>query len=281
MGMNASAIIASQLPQIQKYLIQSSDLLLDLNYQERRSKHKNEFAKKHAAKHFSQTDEDGITLEILRRLKKVDPDFNNRFVEFGVGDGLENNTLVLLSLGWSGCWFGGEELAFDNSSSKRLNFYRTWITKDNVASMCSRVLSDYLIKSFTVASLDLDGNDYYIIECILSAGYLPSLFICEYNALFPAEAQWSIEYDENFSWVGGPYFGTSLGKLVNLFSEFGYFLCACNIQTGANAFFVKNKFRPEFPDVSNDINDIYAPPYYKIPRFHHGIDARLVSSIIS
>jgi hypothetical protein len=36
-----------------------------------------------------------------------------RSLEFGVGDGTENNTLVLLSIGWRGAWVGGENLAFD------------------------------------------------------------------------------------------------------------------------------------------------------------------------
>ena len=46
-------------------------------------------------KFFSQSDEDGITLEILRRMQLT----NGSFLEFGVGNGLENNTLVLLAHG--------------------------------------------------------------------------------------------------------------------------------------------------------------------------------------
>ena len=40
-------------------------------------------------KFFSQSDEDGITLEILRRMQLT----NGSFLEFGVGNGFENNTL--------------------------------------------------------------------------------------------------------------------------------------------------------------------------------------------
>ena len=46
---------------------------------------------------FSQSDEDGITIEIFKRLKNLNSGF---FLELGVGDGTENNTLILLSLGW-------------------------------------------------------------------------------------------------------------------------------------------------------------------------------------
>jgi len=41
------------------------------------------------AKYFSQTDEDGITLEIVRRIGIR----GGTFAELGVGDGLENNAL--------------------------------------------------------------------------------------------------------------------------------------------------------------------------------------------
>jgi hypothetical protein len=61
-------------------------------------------------RHFSQNDEDGILLEILRRLDIVDP---RSFIEFGVGDGTENNTIILLAKKWRGAWVGGENLAFD------------------------------------------------------------------------------------------------------------------------------------------------------------------------
>src|SRR5512146_745114 len=52
---------------------------------------------------FSQTDEDGITLEILRRIRSLE---SGTFAEFGVGNGSENNTLILKALGWKGFWVG-------------------------------------------------------------------------------------------------------------------------------------------------------------------------------
>src|SRR6516225_11835412 len=54
---------------------------------------------------FSQSDEDGITLEILRRIGVLE---SGVFAEFGVGDGTENNTLILAALGWKGFWVSGE-----------------------------------------------------------------------------------------------------------------------------------------------------------------------------
>ena len=99
---------------------------------------------------FSQSDEDGITLEILKRLDIQ----KGSFLEFGVGDGTENNTLILLALGWNGMWFGGEDLIFNPTGSKKLNFKKVWITKENIYKLYeSSSLKPDLI------SIDLDGND--------------------------------------------------------------------------------------------------------------------------
>ena len=55
-------------------------------------------------KAFSQSDEDGITLEIIRRLALS----RGCYAELGVGNGLENNTLVLAAIGWRGFWVGAQ-----------------------------------------------------------------------------------------------------------------------------------------------------------------------------
>ena len=61
------------------------------------------------ARYWSQADEDSITLEILDRLEIK----KGNFIEVGCGDGLQNNTLVLLSKGWRGGWIDGVDLSFD------------------------------------------------------------------------------------------------------------------------------------------------------------------------
>jgi hypothetical protein len=52
---------------------------------------------------YSQCDEDGIIQEIFNRIGLK----SRTFIEFGVGNGLENNTLKLLLEGWSGLWIEG------------------------------------------------------------------------------------------------------------------------------------------------------------------------------
>lgn len=52
---------------------------------------------------YSQNDEDGIIHEIFNRIGTTD----KRFIEFGVQDGLESNTHLLLFYDWKGLWIEG------------------------------------------------------------------------------------------------------------------------------------------------------------------------------
>jgi hypothetical protein len=213
------------------------------------------------AKYFSQTDEDGITLEIIRRLDIK----AGTFVELGVGNGLENNTLILLANGWRGFWIGGEDLAFNHKlNPKRFAFFKAWVTFENVAGLLKQGLNSIGTNGPDVLSLDLDGNDFYIAREILRHGVLPKLFILEYNPKFPPPIKWTIKYDTNFAWNGTDYFGGSLALFSELLSEFSYTLVCCNAATGSNAFFIRNEYLSHFTDVPKSIDDIFVGCRYQL-----------------
>ena len=54
---------------------------------------------------YSQFDEDGIIREIFNRIGTT----TKSFVEIGIGDGLENNTIALLFEDWRGLWIDASE----------------------------------------------------------------------------------------------------------------------------------------------------------------------------
>ena len=210
------------------------------------------------AKVFSQTDEDGITLEILRRLGlKV-----GNYAEFGVGNGLENNTLLLAAQGWQGFWVGGEDLAFNYRKSKRFFYQKSWVTLENIVQLAKIGMREIGAENMDVVSLDLDGNDIYFVEALLSGGVIPKVFIVEYNAKFPPPIKFKIKYDPAHQWKSDDYFGAALMDFAELFDRRNYQLVCCNAHTGANAFFVKKEFSDLFGDVPSEISKIYMPPRY-------------------
>jgi hypothetical protein len=212
--------------------------------------------------YFSQSDEDGIIQRILERLSVK----NGRCVEFGVGNGVENNTLNLLLNGWETHWFGGEELDFDKNSSlpNNLNFQKVWVDE--------RVLKESIIPQLVelgeidLLSLDLDGNDFYFARALLESGIKPSVWVQEYNGNFSPNTRWVQGYNDTHNWKEDIYFGASLKPYDELFTMHGYKLVACNLM-GINAFFVRNDFISNFDDVPNELSILFRPArtfYFKM-----------------
>jgi hypothetical protein len=209
-------------------------------------------------KFYSQNDEDGIISAILKRLK-ID---KGVFVEFGCGDGLENNTLQLLMRGWSGVWIGGVELKIRiPASSRKLRFERDWVTRENCVEIMRRGIQMIGAKEVNLVSMDLDGNDLFFVQKILEHGLEPDVFVVEYNGKFPPPIRFTIDYDPTHVWSGGDYFGASLQSFIDLFESFGFRLICCNV-TGTNAFFVAGRHADLFADLPKEAEELFMPPDY-------------------
>src|SRR5580658_11232056 len=131
---------------------------------------------RYGGKVYSQNDEDGITFEILRRMGIA----MGVFAEFGVGNGVENNTLALAAAGWSGLWIGANDLAFETNPgpSHKLNFHyqKAWVTRSNVVQLFRRGLGLIERPQCDLISMDLDGKDYYFVGAVLRSGATPKIF---------------------------------------------------------------------------------------------------------
>jgi hypothetical protein len=186
---------------------------------------------------YSQHDEDGMIQEIFQRIGVS----NWVFVEFGVGDGTENNTLYLMLSGWRGLWIDGNEaharLIRNQLSSfiqaGQLNFVRGFVDRDSINEMIKNAHGSGEID---LLSIDIDGNDYWVWEVI--SVVQPRVVVIEYNAVFRPPVAVVAEYDKNFVWSGTSYYGASLKALELLGSRKGYALVGCSL-SGINAFFVK------------------------------------------
>jgi hypothetical protein len=187
---------------------------------------------------FSQNGEDGIIEEILSRIGTE----NKFFVEFGVENGLESNSLFLLLKDFSGCWIEANNANFEFMrekyrqliGDKRLTIVNGKVTAENIEEI---FLKANIPKSFDVLSIDIDGNDYYVWEAIKI--YRPRLVVVEYNSRFPASTNIVIKYDPEFCWQKTNYFGASLKALEILANKKGYKLVGCDFK-GVNAFFVRD-----------------------------------------
>lgn len=231
----------------------------------------------HGEKFHSQNDEDGILSAILTRLHRD----QGVFVEYGCGDGLENNTLQLLMRGWRGVWIGNTDVRVRiPANSRTLRFEKDFVTRDNCVAIMQRGLRMLDAHEVNLISMDLDGNDLFFVQKILEHHYTPDVFIVEYNGKFPPPIRFSIDYDPAYVWSGSDYFGASLQSFIDLFASFEFRLVCCNV-TGANAFFVAGRHAALFADIPPDAGALFMPPDYNwFFRRGHGPDPRSIEHFL-
>lgn len=190
---------------------------------------------------YSQSDEDGIIQEILRRLD-LNPR-SGRFVEFGVGNGWESNTHLLLLRGFSGLWIERSPSQVRDIRNRfrmplesgQLKLDQSFVTAENIDDLLLSNLGDD--RDVVLLSIDIDGNDFWVWKAIKSIA--PSVVVIEYNGNFPPPISIVQEYRSDFVYDGTVYCGgATLEALARLATQKGYQLVGCTI-TGLNAFFVR------------------------------------------
>jgi hypothetical protein len=189
---------------------------------------------------FSQWGEDGI----IQRLINVVPVVNKTFIEFGVEAFFESNCRYLLMKdNWSGFVMDG---SLDNICRLKASYFywkydlvaiSAFITRENINDLLA--MSGFS-QDLGILSIDLDGNDYHILQAIQS--FRPRLLICEYNAVFGPVRKISIPYEASFvrraEQHSNLYWGASLAAVTHLAGARGYSLVGLN-SANSNAFFVR------------------------------------------
>ena len=188
----------------------------------------------------SQNGEDGIFMYLFKMLKNS----NNNFIEIGCSDGLENNSRNLINIGMSGTgidieWsklIGYDKIILEKSLEGRIKLKSMKVTIDNFYEILSMEGSNP-----DIFSLDIDGNDYYIADALLRAGFRPSIACLEVNS-FLGKNPIIVKYQENFSRYQlqpnyGLYFGASPSAWRELWIRYGYQALGLD-SSGTNIFFV-------------------------------------------
>jgi hypothetical protein len=186
---------------------------------------------------FSQNGEDGIIQEIFNRIGTT----NKYFIEFGVEDGLECNTLNLLYKQWQGLWIDGSKDHVNSINNRfsdwisagRLTIKNRFINAENIESIFQ---SADVPAGLDLLSIDIDYNDYYVWKAITA--YKPRVVVIEYNSIFRPDTHFVVQYNADRIWDKTSHFGASLLAYEQLGNEKGYSLVSCSF-TGSNAFFVR------------------------------------------
>ena len=156
---------------------------------------------KFGIKIYSQNEEDGIILYILKHIGIR----TKKFIEIGSESGTECNTTNLLKyFDWSGMQIEGDKELYNNAKiqlkkklrekMKNIKLVNSFITKKNI----NKIIKKNFKKEVDLLSIDIDGNDFWVWEEINCIN--PRLVVIEYNSFFGSGTSCTIPYNPKFTW---------------------------------------------------------------------------------
>jgi hypothetical protein len=211
---------------------------------------------------------------VIQHLIKLVEIKNKTFIEFGVEDFFESNCrFLLMKDDWKGFVIDGSKI----NIQKLKNSYFYWkhyldatkgfITTENIEDILDTSGFDY---DLGILSIDLDGNDYHILEAINK--YKPRILICEYNSVFGSFRKITIPYKTDFfrtkAHHSNLYGGASLAALTYLANKKGYSLVGTNT-AGNNAFYIRNDLLNECVEVLS-VESAYTQSNFRESRDENG-----------
>lgn len=204
-------------------------------------------------KKYSQHGEEAYLNHILSNIKPK----NKHCVDLGAWDGFHfSNTRYFMDNGYTATLVDG-----DNRGNPEV--HQEMITKENV-----NYILQYLSTpaTFDLLSIDLDGNDYYILDEILKM-YNPSVIIAEFNPIFTPDQSYAIEYNPTHYWQENDYYGFSFAAGLKLAEKHDYTCIFQNVSL--NMYFVCNKVLAESLGVDmEDLKNHVPPVTYSVEQYH-------------
>lgn len=172
-------------------------------------------------------------------------------VEIGIntgakGDGtmLQGNTVFLKSQGWRCVWID------------RATHHRDVITKtvypENVTSIIANHLHDSQIGIF---SIDIDSEDWYVIESVLKEKIFPDMFVCETNSYLDPEDDLVMPLGHRRKRIPKSIcHGATLKAFNNLFKKYNYNFHSVN-RLGTNGFWLRSDIMKDSAHICNFQNN--------------------------
>lgn len=198
--------------------------------------------------------EDGIVEKIFSEIGAE----SKYYVEFGAWDGQHlSNTLNLReNFNWTGLLLDGK---FDNPA---INLHQHYLTAENIVELFQK----YSVpQKFDFLSIDIDGNDVYLLKSILGA-YQPRVIVCETNQLISPKIACAVKYNPTIYFdVNSRYFGGSVKAFDDLCKQHSYVMVC---QHDQNAFFVHADDVPKLTTKIEGLGSVEQLFKPRIPRWY-------------
>lgn len=170
---------------------------------------------------FSDANEQQILAGYIEEL--LPKDRPRTVVDIGAGNGVRwSNSYALLLAGWKALGIEADAQKYALLTRAYRKFPRARaahlrVDPDNITSL----LDDFEIeKNFGVLCLDIDGNDCWVLDAVLSR-FRPGLVITEINENIPPPLRFVVKFDPDFQ-LRYHFYGYSIAALEDLCDKHDY-----------------------------------------------------------
>ncbi len=170
---------------------------------------------------FSHANEQNILAGYVEQL--LPHDWPRTVVDIGAGNGIRwSNSFALLLAGWKALGIEADPQKFGLLQ----RVYRKFPKANAANSLASphnitALLRQFKIEpNFGVLCLDIDGNDYWVLDAIL-ANFRPGLVVTEINENIPPPLRFVVKFDPNFQ-LRYHFYGYSIAALEDLCAKHEY-----------------------------------------------------------
>jgi hypothetical protein len=227
---------------------------------------------------FSHANEQNILAKYIEQL--LPRDWPRTVVDIGAGNGVRwSNSYALLLDGWKALGIEADPqkhalLAKVYSKFPNARASNSLADPANIGSL----LRDFEIeKNFGVLCLDIDGNDYWVLDAIL-ANFRPGLVVTEINENIPPPLRFVVKFDPDFQ-LRYHFYGYSIAALEDLCGQHNYGILELEYN---NAFLAPRELAPaQFRDAESAYREGYLDRPERKERFASNLDMEALHSLSS
>lgn len=170
---------------------------------------------------FSHANEERILASYIEKL--IPKDWPRTVVDIGAGNGVRwSNSYALLSSGWKALGIEADSQKYALLEKAYSKFPQAQASNavadpENIGALLRQFGIE---KNFGVLCLDIDGNDYWVLDAIL-ADFRPGLVVTEINENIPPPLRFVVKFDPNFR-LRYHFYGYSIAALEDLCDKHQY-----------------------------------------------------------
>ena len=225
---------------------------------------------------FSHANEQSI---LAKYIEKLLPGVRPRtVVDIGAGNGVRwSNSYALLLAGWKALGVEADAQKFA-LLSKVYGKFPAAHASNSLASpenICALLRDFDIEENFGVLCVDIDGNDYWVLDAILTK-FRPGLVVTEINENIPPPLRFVVKFDPDFQ-LRHHFYGYSIAALEDLCQQHNYGILELEYN---NAFLAPRELRgAQFRDAASVYREGYLDRPERRERFASNIDMEPLYSL--